>query len=462
MANLAITFCELPDELILETIRHLSSIRSYEPQSTAFKDKERERARQFENGVRQLALHSICLTSHRFRRIATPTLYASFLGSATLHGFDHVKLFYRTVSIPGYAVGLKVRLAEYVQYVENRLSDHLGNSLCADTEYYDTVIMVVRYFSLLADVIKQAPNVQHLSVVSLEAEQVSFWNHILPSHYSTLAPSSSKMVADHGFRKLQTLCVQIHMGGYALRADLDWFRNICSAMTSVPSLADLRVSGVMTSGSFSPISGSFKSLKRIEITECVLSFDEVVDIWSACEGLRHIACEWAYYGAGDEPWELYSGLLQHTKTLETLTLDMREVRFMSNAAPPLFGSLRSFAHLESLVICETLLRVSALPLLEFPDQLLQHRITELLPEQMKSFALLLYSNDRHENEPHDRLDEILALWNVVEDCKTTIPSLKVVSVICGVPLCAPKLKEAFNKVGVQFEVIQQAKIELPC
>jgi hypothetical protein len=460
MAQPATSLQDLPVELILEVVRHLGCIRSHDPQSTAFKEKEQEKARQCENHARQLALHSLCLTCHRLRTIATPTLYSSFVGSATWHGYAPLQLFHRTISSPNNATGLKIRLADSLQYVENRLSDYLGNSLYDDTEFYGAIHMVAQYFYLLADIVRLAPNLQHLSVVSLETDEVSFWNYLLPGNLGTWAPPVSSQVASHGLPKLQTLCFQIHTEGYGFGPDAAWFRRICSAMTSVSPLSDLRASGVMTSATTLPLFGSFKNLQRLDITECVLDFEEVVDIWKACGGLRHIVAEWAFLNCGGEaPSDLYPGLLQHAKTLETLHLDMREVRFNNAlaASPQILGSLKSFEVLESLAICETALLGNTFPLLDFPDQALEYGIAELMPFALKSFALLVHSDYGYETDC--RLDEAFALWHLAEDCVRSLPKLEEVSVISGYRLSAPNVTKAFEEVGKRFRLVKEATLQ---
>jgi hypothetical protein len=348
----------LPDELLLEIFLHLSSIRSYETQSWAFQDKEKERVRQGENHVRELALYNLCLTSQHLRRIATPLLYASFTGSATWYGIEPLRIFHRSISKPREATSAFVNYGGCLQYMVNRLSDYLGNNLHADIEHPNAAQMVTRYFCLLADIVKCAPNLQHLSVASLETNAISFWNRIVPTP-DDAALAAPTLVAEHGLRKLQTLCVQLHTKGYGIGANAASFHRIFSAMTSLPSLADLRASGVMTTEFPGPnlSVGAFQSLQRLELIECVLDIDEVVDMWSACKGLRHIVCVWSYLSVAEEatPSDLYSGLLQHAQTLKTLHLDLREIRwdYEHTTSDLLIGTLRPFECLETLVISQT-------------------------------------------------------------------------------------------------------------
>ncbi|KAF1935066.1 hypothetical protein EJ02DRAFT_460695 [Clathrospora elynae] len=463
MTTFMATFGGLPEELIQETLLHLSSIRSSEPQSTAFRDKKKEKARQCENRLRQRTLHTLCLTSHHLRRIATPILYASFTGSATWQGIEPMKLFHRTILSPDYAVGLKIKLAEYVLYVENRLSDYLGNSLHDGTELSGASHMVARYFYLLADVVRHVPNLQHLSVVSLETNDVSFWTYVLPADAGTEAPAACRIFAGHGCRKLQTLCAQIHTEGYGVGADAASFRRICSAMTTVPLLSDFRASGVMTSGLSVPFYESFKNLQRLEITECVLDLDLVVDIWSACDGLRHITCAWAFLDCWDEsPSDLYPGLLRHAETLESLHLDLGEVRFdyASSETLKVLGTLRPFRRLEYVGISETGFRSYVSPFLDTTHLTPPPRIAELLPEALKSFTLLLTSGSSPTYGGH--MDHSSDMWDLVEDCQSSLPSLRNISIMSGEPLRrSPLITEAFSKIGVCLDLDIKDSVATP-
>jgi hypothetical protein len=454
------TLCSLPDELILEILHSFNSVHSYEPQSTAFKNKEKEKARQCANLQSQSALYSLCLTCHRLRRLAIPFLYAAFEGSTTWHGSKPLQLFHRTICNPDLGIGLKVHFAEHLNYVENRLSDHLGNSLYHDTEIEGADNMTTQYFHLLADIVASAPNVEHLSVVSIETDEVSFWQYILPANSTPWHGSSSTVVSSHGFQKLQTFCFQIHTEGFRSGPHATWLHRICSALTAVPLLTDLRASGVMGGYSTLPSFGNFKRLQRFDITECVLTLDQVIQAWTACESLRHIVCEWAFLICGSEaPSDLYAGLLRHSTTLETLHLDMREVRFDESLTIPgqRLGTLQPFIALKSLCLCEATLLGNTLPLIGLPDDVLHPSITELLPIGVERFAFLLYSNSSYENT--DRLDAALSSWNLFEDCERGLPKLREVTLKARQDLCAPHATRNFESLGICLNFLKEFKTE---
>jgi hypothetical protein len=443
----------LPDELILGIIQQLSCIRSHETQSTAFRDREGEKARQFENSIRQSTLYKLCLTSRQLRTIATPVLYSSITGSLTWHGLKPLQLFHRTITAPVAETGAgRRRLIDYLQYVENRLADHLGNSLSQDSSRHQTRSMATEYLSLLASVVTLARNLQHLNIVSLETKDISFWGNILP-HIDTPP-----------FQRLQSVCVQVHTYGNMLLSDkVASFHGICAELTSAPLLVDLWASGFTPSSWAHNFTVEFRALQRLELTECCLDIDNVLQLWAACEGLQHIACEWAFLMAVETaPKDLYAGLLRHKTTLKTLHLDMREVRFDDAfVAPAKLGSLQPFTALESVRICETSLLGHVWSLTCFPEQVLQCRIIEHLPASLKTLTLLVLDNQDQDMENISRLDEPLILWNFLDDCQRGFSGLKEIRIEGSHDLHAPRTVRAFEEIGVQFSLVKQARHGAP-
>jgi hypothetical protein len=433
---------DMPDELLLQIIEYLHVIRSDQPQSQAFKVKEMERARQCENSVRQKTLHSLCLTSRRLKGMSEPVLYSAFLGSSTWHGFNPIRRFYKTIV-------RRQDLAACVQYVENRLSDHLGNGLYDDMEFYGAVEMVQEYFSTLASIIRLAENTEHLSVVSLETWEVSLWSQLV---YNEM-PSP---IADHGFPKLQTMCIQIQTEDYGLSDGAAWFQRICDDLTKVPTLKSLRASGVVGSDLYHPFTGTFKNLDTIEISECILDFEEVEQLTSACENLKHFSCQWAFLNChvSDQPSDLFPGLLIHKDRLESLHLDLRESRHHPGSlAPQSLGSFRNFGALKSIAICEGTLLATRQSILDFPDQHISQRIAELLPPNLVVLTLLLQSDHGYNDD--FRVDEAVALWDLAEDCENLLPNLKEVQIRSAHVIAGPNLNEQFRKVGVDLRYIKE-------
>jgi hypothetical protein len=448
-------FDELPDELVLEIFNHFACVQSYEPQSVAFKRREEEKARQRDNREKQLALYALCLTSHRTRAIATPILYSSFVSCTTLYSLKPLQLFNRTICSSEPAPGLNVRFADCVQYIENRLSDYLGNSLradIADVKGEEGLLMVSKYFTLLAEVVAHAPNLQHLNIVSIELDDDSFWEYLLPAE-SDHAPAA---IATHGFRKLQSLSMQLQSRNYgSSHTEAPLFRNIYSALASVPELRDLRALGVLGALPAPPLFSTFEMLERFEITDCGMDPAEIAIILAACKSLCYITCHWAYVDVSTASCsQLYSGLLQHVKSLQSLRLDMRAVRV--EGLTPKLGSLQSFISLESLCVDG--------PAIGFQHQLvggdavqhaLDYRMSSLLPRNLERLNILMHSAF---GSVLPVLDDIRALLDVAVDVPSSLPRLRTVNVLCpgGFREERPEVANAFSDVGVHFSMVDES------
>lgn len=442
---------QLPDELLLEIMRHLDSLRASEPQAIAMSKLKEERKRQSINQERRLALHSLCLTSRRLRRIATPVLYASFTSTSTWKGMEHLTLFHRTISTEVHLGEHRSPFSKYVRYIENRFSDHLGNNLYDETEEYDTIQMIARYFYLLAEIVKLAPNLQHLCVVSLDTEDMSFWQFILPPALAVDPAIEHAGVSHVSFSKLETLCFQVNTSSYRHNTRNDWYARIVLTMKSAPLLKEVQVCGIESDDDPSAASATsfvpFKQLRRLDITKCFLKIEEVVDLWRACEGLRHVTCEWSYLDCMTEPpFGLVPGLLNHAETLETLRLDLREVR-LDLPRPPkrLFNSFRAFINLQSLTICERFTSDD--------HYTWEGRIADLLPVSLESLTILRYEDGLFEFGCHD--DRTRNLRHLAEDCPTALPRLKYVAVHDFLEFHASELRCLFSDAGVQFVIVRE-------
>ncbi|KAF2012441.1 hypothetical protein BU24DRAFT_425103 [Aaosphaeria arxii CBS 175.79] len=431
----------LPDELLLYTFSHLHAIRSYEPQSEAFKDKKQERARQCENTQRQATLYALTLTSRRFKNIAEPILYNAFINTTTWKGFKPLCLFLRTVS-------QRRHLAAYVQYAENRLWDYHGNGLYDDMELYGATDMVKDYFDTFGAILGFCSNLNHLSIVSLETAEVSLWRNLIRYKQPPFEMST------HGFQKLETLCLQIHTEDYGLGEESAWFRRISNALITVPTLKVLKASGI-TSGSAGFVTGQYKSLEDIDISECILDFSDLVSLAESSPHLKRFGCTWAYLNSvGFHLPDLYDALCSVQTSLEHLHLDTREVRFCAEDFPlqPL-GSLRDFLELKCVELCESSLLANAMSLLDFPDQKLSTRISDRLPPNIEHLTLLVKSEYGYNEDC--RIDEAFALWDLAEDCHRHLPHLKQIHIKSAYELSAPLLTRQFREAGVEFATIKE-------
>ena len=444
----------LPDELVLEILNHFHTIRSYETQSTAFKDQEKERTRQSENRILKRSLRNLCLTSRHVSRIATPILYASFTGAVTRHGLTPLNLFHERTSashVPGR------KYIEYLQYVEVRLEDDQGNSLRADTLEPDAVYQAAYYFQLLAHITSCAPNLQHLSLVVLETDNVSFWKHIITEEDATAALTQTTATRQD-FHKLQTLCIQMHID-VSINHSSGSFDQICSVMSRAPVLSDFRAHGLATFAlpAQPPELSIFGMLKRLEITECMLEIEEVAKMLSACNELQHIVCTWAFLDdtTGTIP-DLFIALLHHTETLESLRLDLRQVRTDDDLdESQCFGSFLPFKTLKTLAVSDHCL--PAFSNLIHGERTSSHDkdvypplMAELLPPSLTSFTMLTGESDEFTGESSDLSPD---LWVWVKKYASSGLNLKHFIVESyDVEIEDPGITKAFLDLGVQFEI----------
>jgi hypothetical protein len=227
----------LPVELVLEILHHFRIIRCYEMYPGPWTYKSKENTRQFENNILQQSLRSVCLTSRLLNRIAIPMLYASFTGSVTRYGLKRLRLFRETTMAFYFSGG---NCIEHLQYVEVRISATRRKSLYADSlqqidpsnydrdgsagEEVPDAAHLAAYYHLLADIIRWAPNLQHIFAEVPETSDVSFWKHLIHGQSTTTALTTTT-VAGQGFDKLRTLCLPMRRAS-SLHSGFASFRRI--------------------------------------------------------------------------------------------------------------------------------------------------------------------------------------------------------------------------------------------
>ncbi|KAI4613307.1 uncharacterized protein J4E87_009954 [Alternaria ethzedia] len=398
----------LPDELVQEIITHLDAIRSCD---TLFrftkhqKDVAIEANRQSDNHIRRLALYSLCLTSRCLKRMATPILYASFIGTAAEHGTKPLQLFRERI-LDSSDSGEE--LNKYLKYVEIRRMDKKCQN---DSIPPHTVAQ--HYLTMLADVVKQAVNLQHLSIENIEDHERSFWRHLVPGRETTLSPTPNPG-AEHVFSKLQTLCVNTTLQHYGLHAETISFDQICSVVSTAPMLTDFRARSVVARPPASmPQLGLWKTLQRLEITACRLEIEAV-------------AKEEASDSDVDEDY------------VEMVPLK------------PL-GTLRPFERLSKLVISQNCLLGASTPYADFSRN--APPIAELLSPSLTSFTMLIGVESQY-RAGYKSLDTSTVLRDFVAECGASDLSLEDVSFQAEFELsAAPKTTKAFLDIGVRYEQV---------
>ncbi|KAJ4302966.1 hypothetical protein N0V90_001857 [Kalmusia sp. IMI 367209] len=448
---------DLPDELLLFIVSNLQAIRLEQPQSQAFRDKEKESARQYENYFRRTALHALSLASKRLNRLVVPILCSAIIGSTTRYGIVPLRLFWKTITE-------KQEMRLHVQYVENLLSDCLGNDLFHDVSAYGIEDMeftvdfyvVCEYFEKLAGIIGMCQNIQQISVISIESSNFTLWGHLL----LPCLENDRRLVVGHGLPKLKTFAFQINSKEEYDESDAPSLITILSSLLQCPSLTVLRASGVVGDRSRTiPFRGTFRNLQRFELTECTLSHQYVDKALIPCENLRHFVCHWSYLWCwiSGSTVDLFPNLIRQRQTLETLWLVADKAGFDStNQSDISCSSLRQLANLKEAKLCNLLIpdkhcRLSAaagiLPIAsELPPSL----------EHLTISYIMQWSNEMFFYP--DVWDSLEQLAN---DCSRCLPRLKELVVhlegdrtIGGVKM----LTDLFEEKGVRFQLVVELDV----
>lgn len=189
----------------------------------------------------------------------------------------------------------------------------------------------------LAWIVHMCPNIQQMSVISVESSNFTFWGHLLdPLDDSEGGEDGRGLLGapKHILGKLQKLAFQTNVSqNYVAEHTVD-FNRIFFKLLKFSPLTELRASGVTNSRIYSRPSGpTFESLQRIEVTQCSLPLKNVDNMLSACKNLRHFVCHWAFLWChmSHQQVNLLPNLQKHHRTLETLGLMANRAGFDSTS-----------------------------------------------------------------------------------------------------------------------------------
>ncbi|KAF1974475.1 hypothetical protein BU23DRAFT_94079 [Bimuria novae-zelandiae CBS 107.79] len=444
---------DLPDELLVLIFSKLHAVRLDKPQTRAFKNKQKERNRQYENYHRRNALYALCLTSQRLNRLAVPVLYSSITGSTTWYGLTTLRLFWKTITG-------NEELCSHLEYVENLLSDCFGNDLHLDVENNgdDALHLVNEYVEKLADVILIAPNIRKISVVSLEIENCSLWERLLQ-----FVPENGHfpLVPGHSLLKLERLTFQTN----AKAGDCIGFEEILCGLIELPLLTEIRALGATGRSVQVPHVGlTLKNLQRIELTECTLGHKVVNDVLIVCDNLRHFICHWSilWCEMSHETPDLLPNLLKHQQTLETLWLLADRADFWSNnATSPACFILHEMRSLKEAKICD-----SFIPYYRFgnisPMSVPRKSISQLLPSTIEHLTITYTM--RYINSTASSFFAERALYRLADDCPHYLPHLRELVIqheSFEIPYSTQVEEEIplplkFADKGVRFSVLEES------
>jgi hypothetical protein len=184
--------------------------------------------------------------------------------------------------------------------------------------------------------------------------------------------------------------------------------------------------------------------------------EEVASLLFACANLQHFTCKWGYvHGMNSGPSELHPALLAHADTLETLSLDWREVPWQSMVFHDdalLLGSLQSMKLLRNLQLCEIGFLTDDLSLVpDYPFQGVKLSLAELLPESLE--CLTLYPVEATECSIADLVRRAPLLWQSSGELGKLVPLLKTLCIVMrpgNIP--CERLEREFESADVKLRI----------
>jgi hypothetical protein len=147
-----------------------------------------------------------------------------------------------------------------------------------------------------------------------------------------------------------------------------------------------------------------------------------------------------------------ASLCAQQDTLEYLHLDTREIRLSKDAGDfpiRVLGSLRHFKVLRNVELSEICLSADEESILDVPWLDFPLRISQVLPESVESFAILLNAKVR---QHRTLLDGVKVLEDLANDCRidTALPSLRQVEIVCGSALSTIRIGDRFRDANVKL------------
>ncbi|KAF2731118.1 hypothetical protein EJ04DRAFT_16430 [Polyplosphaeria fusca] len=372
MSSHASNFDSLPDELVLEIVRHLQLVRKTSSTSSRGQASNYEDNRQDENAARSGALQALCLVNRHISGIATPILYSSFiLDLSTRPDRCPTSLLLHTII-------QKPHLAKNIQYIENRIEDVVSRTSQHDFyEWFgsaqrhqreilakgctlwestlsDNETSWVKHFMEYPDeaeialLIALSPNLAHLYLATVESFPPSIWDFIgFALRGGELKPRQ--------YPRLKTLCIELEQRQDWVSGG-EWFRQLASHLPHLPSLEYLHTNGMFCKAASLSLPPRSLALTSVYFSNTNLDLREICDFVSACAGLKHFACDYRPLEDGRTDFhleDLRSALEKHKHTLESLYLDIRHVamhKSMEARVYPL-GPLTAFTSLRDLTLC---------------------------------------------------------------------------------------------------------------
>lgn len=257
------------------------------------------------------------------------------------------------------------------------------------------------------------PNIQQMSLISVESPVFTLWGNILD-------------LPEHSLLKLEKVAFQTNTREDYDRGETRPFNQILFGLLQCSSLRELRASGVVGEYSYEkPLGMKFQHLQRLEITECTLPHENVDDALSVCESLRHLVCHWTFLWCqlSHQQIDFLPNLLQQQKSLETLCLTAKRAGFDSTSQTFITcSSLHRMTALKKAKLCNIFIPDKQCRLIALPAGAPE---VPIAPELAPFLEHLTISYTMHYINPDEwRNSVFISLRSLADDCAHYLPHLR--------------------------------------
>jgi hypothetical protein len=307
-----------------------------------------------------------------------------------------------------------------------------------------------------------------MSIISVESPSFTFWGHLLET---TEAGASSvqgniREIPRQSLRKLQKLTFQTNVSETFMEHHTIDFNRIYLALLAGSPIMELRASGVSGCLPYHvPPGSTFKSLQRIEITECTLPFADVDNVLSTCDNLRHFVCHWSFLWCylSHQQINLLPNLQRQHKTMETLCLMANRIGFDSTSESWVScPSLSQMTALKEARLCNLFIPDKQCRMPAVPTRVRDVPIAPELPPLLEHLTISYTSQYVDLNTW--RPSVLASLQQLADDCTNYLPRLRelVIQYEGGsVGLCCgddEDLVRRFGERGVQLCVVEELNV----
>jgi hypothetical protein len=313
------------------------------------------------------------------------------------------------------------------------------------------------------------PNIQQMSVISAESPIFTFWGRLLDIvevDASTYLEGNSRRIPRQSLRKLQKLTFQTNVSETYMEQHTVDFNRIYLALLAGSPITELRASGVTGGLPYQvPPGSTFKTLQRVEITQCTLPIEDIDNVLSTCDSLRHFFCHWAFLWChlSYQQTNLLPNLQRQHKTLETLCLMANRTGFDSTSESWVScPSLSQMTTLKEAKLCNLFIPDKQCRKPALPTSALKVPIAPELPPSLEHLTIS-YTMQYIDLETW-RLSVFASLQQLADDCTHYLPQLRELVIQYEGVEVGPYvdgdlgLIRRYGEKGVRFSVVEELDV----